>query len=246
MSDLRQQIRDHYAARSLSSGRVAAILAQGRAAGAGAGGSRSGPARVFWQSRAGLALAAAVFLLAGLGVFYFSGGLRADYAKLRPAIVAFFAEEPDFPKMSEQPEELREWVIARGAPARFRIPARLLQLDSKACAILKVEKKPAYLLCFLKQDKEGRRNGGMVHLVVARRQDFGNLPPAGAPAIHTAGRWSFASWTEGEVLYTVATPAPVGELRGYLARNTSPASGILNGRSDLAVAFQKAAGWRAR
>lgn len=241
MSDLRQQLRDHYAARSLSRERVAAILAQGRTACEEAATTRTAAhPRPAWRGRSLLALAAAIALLAGGLFFFLLARARPDYSKLRPAIAAFFVTEPNFPKMSEQPAELRQWVIDRGAPSGFRIPVSLLRLDSKACAILEVGERPAYLLCFLKEDKSGRRNGGMVHLIVARRHDFRNLPPTEKPSIHTAGKWSFASWTEGEILYTVATPAPVAELQGYLASFSGSMPMVSEPRREIATAVLRA------
>ncbi|CAN5405721.1 hypothetical protein BH20VER3_BH20VER3_07530 [soil metagenome] len=218
MSDLLNQIHAHYAAHSLSPEKVTEILKQGRAAGSGEGGAAA-PVQTTAPERRRqfLALAAALAILAGLGAFWFAVSGRADYAALRPAVIAFLADKPTYPLMSKHPEKLRTWVIERGAPPTFQIPPKLQVLASKGCAILTVDEKPAYLLCFFTEDANGRRDGGMVHLLVAQKRDFRNVPNAGDRSIHTSGRWSFISWRESDIVYTVATPGSVKELRRYLA-----------------------------
>ncbi len=216
MSDLLKQIRAHYAARSLSIDKVSAILHQEGRTGAVQASTRG-------RHRQLLALAAGLAILAGIGAFWFAFSKRADYAALRPAVIAFFADKPVYPLVSKHPEKLRAWVIERGAPAAFRIPSKLRALASKGCTILKIDEKPAYLLCFLTENVEGERDGGMVHLLVARKGDFRNVPPSGDPSIYTSGRWSFISWTENNIVYTVASRASLKELRRYLASATETA-----------------------
>jgi hypothetical protein len=216
MSDLRKQIRDHYAAQSLPHESVAAILAKGRAVVREKADIATHPPASAHNRRL-LALAASVTILAGVWAFWQFPRARVDYAEVPPAVIAFFANKPMYPKMSERPDELRAWAIEQGAPTALRIPSKLRILPGKGCTILGVNGKSAYLLCFLTVDASGQRDGGMVHLVVARRRDFRDLPPSGKPWIDTNGDWSFASWTEGKLVYTIATPAPVEKLRSYLA-----------------------------
>jgi hypothetical protein len=121
-----------------------------------------------------------------------------------------------YPMMSEEPAELRKWAIAQGAPAAFQIPPKLAGLVSKGCTVMDVDGKPAFLLCFMTSDASGKQDGGMVHLVVARRQDFRNAPSAGTPSIVTADDWSFASWAEGDIVYTIAAPVSVEALRRFV------------------------------
>lgn len=210
MSDLQKQIRDHYAARSLPPENVAAILAQGRDA------AITSLPRTSTRDRWLFALAASVGILAAIGVFSVASRVRADYAGLRPAVIEFFADKPMYPMMSARADDLRAWAIERGAPAAFQIPSKLRILPGKGCTILRVGGKPTYLLCFLTVDANGRQDGGMVHLVVARRRDFRDVPPLGTRWIGTSGEWSFASWAQGDVIYTISTPAPVARLRSYL------------------------------
>ena len=223
MSELQKQIRDHYAARSLPPEKVAAILAQGRDAAADATITRypRGLAGDRWL----FALAASVGILAAVWASWQFERIRADYAKVRPAIIEFFTDKPMYPMMSEQPDELRAWAIEQGAPPAFEIPARLRILPGKGCTILRVGGKPTYLLCFLTVDANGQPDGGMVHLVVARRRDFRDVPPPGARWIGASGEWSFVSWAQGDVIYTISTPAPVERLRSYLSALVACRSG---------------------
>ena len=216
MSDLRKQIRDHYDARSLPPEKVDAILAQGRAAAAGETGAKVTPLPpVARRRRWPLALAAALAILAGIGAFWlFPRGV--DFAKLRPVVAAFFVNKPMYPMMSPEPEKLRQWALEHGAPATFQIPAKLRDLPGKGCTILDVEGKPAFLLCFMTVDAAGQPDGGLVHLIIARRGDFHGVPRSTTPALTAAGEWNFASWTEGDIVYTIAAPTAVEKLRSYV------------------------------
>jgi hypothetical protein len=227
MSDLGKQLRDFFAAHSLPPEKVGAILAQGRAAAAGGTDAKITPlppaAR---RSRWPLALAAALAILAGLGAFWlFPRGI--DFAKLRPVVVAFFAHKPMYPMMSPEPEKLRQWAIEHGAPAGFRIPDKLRVLPGKGCTILDVEGKPAFLLCFMTVDAAGQPDGGLVHLVIARRGDFHGVPRSTTPALTAAEDWTFAAWAEGDTVYTIAAPVTAEVLRSFvrakLARARVPA-----------------------
>ncbi len=216
MSDLGNQIRDHYDAQSLPPAKVEAILARGRAAAAGeTEATVLRPPQVATRRRRLLALAAAVLLFAGLGVFWLLPA-GADYAASRPAVIGFFANKPMYGMMSEQPAELRKWTIEQGAPPAFQIPPKLAGLVSKGCTVMNVDGKPAYLLCFMTSDASGKQDGGMVHLLVARRLDFRNAPASGAPSIITADGWSFASWAEGGIVYTIAAPLSPEALHRYV------------------------------
>lgn len=235
MSDLGKQIRDHYESRSLPPRKVEAIFAEGRAAAAGGADAKITPhPRASFHRSWLLALAAAFVVLAGVGSFWMSQRAGVNYAALRPVVIAFFADEPKYPMLSAEPEALRRWAVANGAPATFQIPAKLQALPGKGCTILDVAGKPVFLLCFMTVDKEGTQDGGMVHLLVARLSDFRDPPQPGGPSMSAKGDWSFASWAEGGVAYTVAAPAPSGQVRSYVYSAARGARVILHLLRDRA------------
>ena len=217
MSDLHKQIRDHYDAESLPPEKVDAILAKGRAAAAGEVDSKITPMPpAGGRNRWVLALAASIAILAAIGGFWLYPRAGVDYADARRTVVEFFAKEPAYSMMSPEPVRLREWALSHGAPEGFQIPAKLANLPGKACTVLNVDGKPAFLLCFMTVDASGKQDGGMVHLLVARRSDFRNVPQSGTASSAAEGQWNFASWVDGDIVYTIAAPASPEKVRRYV------------------------------
>jgi len=210
MSDLRKQIHDHYAAQSLPAEKMDAVLARGReVAGHEAEKIIKLPSSARWW-RAGLALAAALAIFVGLAQWRSRSPEKVSFAGMTPRVVEFFGTPPELPKRSQDKAELRAWLLAQGAPADFRIPAKLMPLESLGCQVVDVHGRPAWLTCFW------REKGELVHLFAVRRSDFRDGPTSAAPQLHEHGGWSFASWAEGDVLYTMATAAPMEKLRPFV------------------------------
>jgi hypothetical protein len=238
MSELRKQICDYYGSQSLPPGKVAAIIAKGRAVAGDDSQAQLAPeppVSRFVHRRSLLALAASVTVLAM--AWQFSRNSSAvDFGQTRRGLASFFAVSPSFPLLSAQPEELRQWALAHGAPA-FQIPAKLSNLSGEACTTLDIEGKPAFLLCFKTVDASGQQDGGLVHLIVARRADYRNTPESSVPATFTEGRWSFASWAENEIVYTIASTEGPEKVRQFLTAGNVP-------KTD-GVPFLLAAVWKA-
>jgi len=216
MSDLRQQLQKHYDAQALSVAKVDAILTEGRAAVEGGEKVVALPGRPAARWRVRWAIAVSLALLVGLGWLRPWEPMRLSYALFAPRIVEFFGTPPALPKRSQNPEELRVWLLAQGAPADFEIPARLRTLKSFGCQVVDVHGHPAYLTCFWSEKKPGVDEGSLVHLLVARRRDFRDVPPA-TPQFRELGGWSFAAWSEGDVIYTLAAAAPLEKLQMFVA-----------------------------
>lgn len=215
MSKLRKQIRDYYDSRELSREKVDAILAEGRGETPQRATRRKAPL-------APLAAIAAVLvgLLGALGLWA-NRDEGVDYAALRSAVIGFFVGEPAYGVMSGSPDDLRSWALEHGAPPEFRIPETLRVLPGKGCSVLDVDGKAVYMLCFMTVDPTGKQDGGMIHLVIARPDDFADPVDSGTPVLSAEGGWNFAAWRDGEVLYTLAAPLPKDVLESYLAGDLS-------------------------
>lgn len=212
MSLLRQQIRDYYDSQKLPEATVDAVLR--------ATAPVPVPVKVVEFPRAQIirrmALAAILLLFAMLA---FQFGARrpkqVSFAVLAPRIIEFFHTPPTL-KESQDKTELRAWLLANGAPADFEVPAKLAALKSVGCTVVDVKGKPAYLTCFWREPGPGATDRELIHLFAVRRSDFRDAPAGPVPQLSEREGWSFASWAAGEVIYTMATPAPLEKLRPFL------------------------------
>ncbi len=217
MSDLRKQIRDHYEARELPPEKLADILARGRAAAGGAVVESRPVAR--GRILRILSRVAVLIVLVTAVTFLVVRRDRTEFAAVRPVVIGFFAHgELKYPILSPDPVALRQWALDHGAPADFRIPASLGVLPGKGCTILDVGGKPVHMLCFMTVRADGKQDGGMVHLLIARQGDFLHAPSSTIPEMVSDGEWNFASWSEGEITYTVAAPLRGDDLRPYMVQ----------------------------
>ncbi len=214
MPSLRQQIRDYYDAQKLSDAKVDLILSVTE--------PTPGPisTKVVEFPRAlimrRMAMAAAVLLCAMLA---FQFGTRRPklipFAVIAPRIIEIF-HAPHPLNQSQDKAALREWLLAHGAPADFQIPAKLAVLKSVGCTVVDVQGKPAYLTCFWREPGPGATKRELIHLLAVRRSDFRDGPAGPIPQLREMEGWSFASWAAGDIIYTMATPAPLEKLRPFL------------------------------
>ncbi|MDR3401923.1 MAG: hypothetical protein P4L99_05425 [Chthoniobacter sp.] len=218
MSDLRQQIQKHYDAQALPAAKVDAILAEGRAAVESGEKVIALPPRRSFLPRLLWTMAASIAVFLALNwMFPIRNRATVSYAQVfAPRVVEFMGVGPKLPKRSQDPEELRTWLLAQGAPADFQIPAKLRPMKSFGCEVVDVHGRPAYLTCFWVEKKPGVDDGSLVHLLVAKRSDFKDVPPA-TPQFRELSGWSFAAWSEGDVIYTMAAKAPMEQLQKFVA-----------------------------
>ncbi len=214
MSDLRKQIHEHYEKKELLADKVEAILARGRAV---AGGENIVAMPVTSRRRwpRALALAAALAIFAGLAAWWQHEVRRPPFAVVPVGLMEFFATKQEVDPAPEGKEALHALLVQRGAPPDFRIPASLLPLENAACQVIDMQGKDVYLACFWRVDGAGRGLSELVHLVVARRDDFRDAPPSTQPQFSEPDGWSFASWSEADIIYTLAAPAPMDILRPF-------------------------------
>jgi hypothetical protein len=227
MSELRPQIQKHYDAQALPPTKAEAILAEGRAAVEGGEKVVALPPRRSFLPRLLWTMAASIVVFLALNwMFPIRHRAGVSYASFAPRVVEFMGVGPTLPKRSQNPEELRTWLLAQGAPADFQIPAKLRPMKSFGCEVVDVHGRPAYLTCFWVEKKPGVDDGSLVHLLVAKRADFQDAPPA-TPQFREMSGWSFAGWSEGDVIYTMAAKAPLATLQKFVASAGGRAGPIL-------------------
>jgi hypothetical protein len=217
MPDFRSQLRTHYDSQALPAGKVETILARGKEVAAGAQATAIPKrARSPWQHA--FPIAAVITLFAGLAMWLMPRGPEPlPFAEIAPHVIEFFSGKPEMTSAPKDKTELRSWQVAHGAPPEFQIPASLMALESEACHVVDVHGRKLYLSCFWMENGPEKGSRELVHLLVARSGDFRGAPSSTKAEIQEFDGWSFASWTEGEVLYTMAVAAPAARLRPLLA-----------------------------
>ena len=164
-----------------------------------------------------LQLAAAVAVFAGLAGWWLRESLRTPFAAVPERIIEFFATKQKVDPAPQGKDEMLALLVNRGAPANLRIPASLQSLENAACQVVEVRGQKVFLACFWRVAGEGRGLPELVHLVVARRGDFRDPPASKQPRFSEQDGWSFASWSEGDIIYTLAAAAPLDTLRQFVA-----------------------------
>ncbi|WP_035603337.1 hypothetical protein [Haloferula sp. BvORR071] len=215
MSDFRKQVRDHYDAQSLPAEKLEAILARGREAAVEGEKTVEFPAtkKRSW-ARYAAAIAAAIVLALG-GTWWMKRDVgEVSLAALPPRVIEFFAKAPNLHEAIQDKTELRNWLISQGAPADIKIPTSLQTLQSAACSVVDVQGRKAYLSCYVRE-KNSAGGVELIHLLVARSEDFYDQPRGREVVVKEEDGWSFASWTEGDTIYTLATAAPKEKLEPF-------------------------------
>ncbi|RYD35703.1 MAG: hypothetical protein EOP87_06885 [Verrucomicrobiaceae bacterium] len=223
MSDLRQQVRDHYDAQPLSPEKVQALLLAGRTvAPAGDGAAPEPeenmvpfPRRKSWTAWVGALAACLAISLAGLWWMMRDAG-DVSYAALPPRVIEFFTNKEEIVPAPQDKREVKAWLVSNGAPAEMVIPASLQKLESAACQVVDVRGAKAYLSCYWTESGPDRGLPQLMHLLVSRAEDFRDQPQSATAVVREMDGWSFASWAEGDVLYTMAAAAPKEKLQPFL------------------------------
>ncbi len=164
-----------------------------------------------------LQLAAGIAVFAGLAGWWLRESHRTSFAAVPDRIIEFFATKQKVDPAPSSKDELRALLVQRGAPTNLRIPASLQPLENAACQVVDVQGQKVYLACFWRVAGEGRGLPELVHLVVARRGDFRNAPASDKPQLSEHDGWAFASWSEGDIAYTLAAAAPLETLRQFVS-----------------------------
>jgi len=217
MSDLRTQLRAHYETKSLAPEKVAAILAR----------SRTEPVRQvqpsrkilafpsLWPQRPMLLALAAVFVCFAASIWFWTQR-PVPYPAMQARLMEFFGGKYDIPVVSQDQAALRAWLVARGAPAGFQVPEKVRPMQAYGCRVLDVQRKEAFLMCFwLPTAPDEKRT--LLHMLTARRSDFRGEPSSAQAEFTVRGDWSFAAWSEGEIIYTLGSKVPPERLYPYVA-----------------------------
>jgi anti-sigma factor RsiW len=159
-----------------------------------AGGRASRPARRWWASPAWLGAAAAIALLALVGVQGLrpaGGGALAEFAALAAGeLAAAHDSHEGFPAGLG---ELQARLAAATGPLSKTLSLDLEELRKQRCRTVRLGGREVFELCF-------NRDGTWYHLYVAPR---GRLAPGAGAAMAARGDYAAAAWTDAQHVYAL-------------------------------------------
>lgn len=164
------------------------------------------PRRANWRRPVWLAVAAAIAVLAGLGLWWRApaGGATLEEFALNTVAHGFRLQ-----KHSADVGELKTWLAAQHGPLPEALPAEFAQLRALGCRTLRYRERDVSLVCF-------ERDGREFHVFVARRADLPGEAAPLAPRFREDGKLVAAAWSDAERHYVVVTDADLPALRRLL------------------------------
>lgn len=221
MSNLKKQIRDHYDAQELPPQKVSEILSS--AADLTDDKADSLPGRRNLK-RFLLSIAAMVAIAISGALMMNPNAPKVSLSELYPTVIGLFQVKSPLVPAPETKAKMREWLLAQGAPPEFEIPASLQDLENAACDVIDVHGSKAYLSCYWRVQSPDRGDHELIHLLIARTRDFKDLPATAKPQVKEIDGWSFASWKQGAVVYTLATATTREKLLPYISAVDEPST----------------------
>ncbi len=165
---------------------------------------------VFWQRpQVWLAAAAALVLLVGITALLRQPRVPDKFADFRSRMVRSALRQYSMDIVTNDMQQVRQFMAAHGAPADYALPGGLERLPLTGGAALKWRSAPVAMVCF------DRGNQEMLYLFVMDRSVFKDAPPQ-SPEIEKVNKLMTVSWSAGDRTYVLAGPEEAGFARKYL------------------------------
>lgn len=179
-----------------------------------AGGNLPQPAsRPWYQSwSAGLAAAAAILLLFGLGFLNRPEPVPLTRTSLIEHTAQTLEEGVSLGLRANDLTEINAWLADRGTPGPSLLPGRLADLQALGCQVLKLAGHPVSLICL-------QHNGEVIHLLVMDHRilaEPAGAEEAGVPLVTQGDQWSMAQWSDEHHTYLLAGRMPRERLERFL------------------------------
>lgn len=165
----------------------------------------------FWQRPpVWLATAAACALLIGIAALMLQPPRTPDrFADFRSRMVRSALRQYSMDIVTNDMQQVRQFMAVRGAPADYALPSGLGRLSLTGGAALKWRSNPVAMVCFDRGDKE------MLYLFVMDRTMVKDAPP-GTPQVQKVNRLVTVSWSEGDRTYVLAGHEEADFAKKYL------------------------------
>jgi len=163
-----------------------------------------------------LALAAAIAVLMGVGALLWNRTPSPEprsLAAFQTDMSSFLKTFPRLDLYSEKHSVVREWLATKPRFAAAQLPPTLEKFPAIGCRELDWRGQPAALVCFMV-------DGEVVHLFLLPKQPWGTAIEGGTPQFGRAGKFSSATWSQGDVTCVAVTRASEGFLKARLVHRT--------------------------
>jgi uncharacterized membrane protein YbaN (DUF454 family) len=162
---------------------------------------------LWWHQPAWLAAAAAVVLLIGLAPIALRRQPSDQFTLYRARMVRMALHEYHIDIVTNDLQQVRHHLAAKGSPANFPIPTSLKNLAVTGGGHIRWGKAPASMVCFDRGDKQ------MLFLFVINPDAIKGEPHK--PELAKIGALQTVSWTEDTGTYVVAGPDDPEFLKKY-------------------------------
>jgi uncharacterized membrane protein YbaN (DUF454 family) len=166
---------------------------------------------LIWQRPVWLAAAAIFVALLGLAVFWLRPSIPDRFSHYRESMVSAAVRMYGMDLVTNDKNQLRQFIATKGAPADYELTQGLAQLQLKGGGLLRWRGNPVSMVCF-------DRGGSTLFLFVLKRSALKDPPPAlsSKPQLASVAGLTTASWTHGMDTYLLAGPNEPGFLEKYL------------------------------
>ena len=172
---------------------------------------------IFWREKFALAAAAVLMFLVALGTFWFSRHGHDDTLAIyqnRMAGVALRGYAMDL--ATNDPEQIRAYLMQNHAPADFVLPAKLEQAALIGCAIESWQRAKVSMICFRMVKTPAPDGQSDLWLFVVDRASVKGVAAGSSPQFSKVNRLITATWTQDGKLYLLGAEGDEQALRQYL------------------------------
>jgi hypothetical protein len=166
----------------------------------------------WWSDPVWMRAAASIVLLIGLSIGSFSlwkqSRVPNRFANYEARMVRSALREYHMDIVTNDLNQVRNWMASKGAPWDFSVPKGLARLPLTGGGVLRWRNHPVSMMCFDRGDSE------MLFLFVMNRSAVKD-PPAEKPELDRVNKLVTASWTEGDKTYLLAGPEEANFLQKY-------------------------------
>ena len=166
-----------------------------------------------WLQPAWLAAAAVIALLIGLSFWWLWPQRTPDrFVDFRARMVRTSLGGYHMDLVTNDLQQLRQFMGVRGAPADYVVTKGLAQLQLTGGGVLRWRNNPVSMICF---DRGGKQ---MLFLFVVHRSAIKDAPPT-SPVASKVSTLMTASWSQGDRTYVVAGPDEPDFVRKFIEGN---------------------------